>query len=60
MQELDDVIEILEAQIPANPNSPANVKLANALEKDIKKYFANLESMMPDFSEIYYRYVSQE
>lgn len=59
MQELDDLISLLEASIPANPSSPQNVKLANALERDLKKYFANLESMMPDFSEIYYRYVER-
>ena len=56
MKELDDLISLLEASIPANPSSPQNIKLANDLEKDLKKYFSNLESMMPDFEGIYYKY----
>ena len=59
MKELDDIIELLEATIPANPSSPQNIKLANDLEKDLKKYFGNLESMMPDLEGIYYRYMKQ-
>jgi hypothetical protein len=59
MKELDDVIDLLEASIPANPSSPQNIKLANDLEKDLKKYFGNLESMMPDLEGIYYKYVEQ-
>ena len=46
MKELDDLIVVLEAQLPANPSSPQNVKLANELEKDIKKYFGKLETLI--------------
>ena len=60
MKELDELIDLLEADIPANPNSPKALKLANDLEKDLRKYFKNLSSMMPDFSEIYYKYVRAE
>jgi hypothetical protein len=57
---VEDRETLLEADLPANPASPKNVRLANALEKDMQKYFKTLSSMMPDFSEIYYKYVEQE
>ena len=59
MKELDDLIAVLEASIPANPSSPKNVKLANELEKDIRKYFGKLETLIPlqKLGNIYDKYV---
>ena len=61
MKELNELIALLEADIPANPNSPKALKLANALEKDMRKYFKDLGSMMPmeALEQIYYKYVEQ-
>jgi len=58
---LDSVIGLLEANIPANPESPKNVKLANALEKDIQKYFKSLEDAIPmeKLEKVYNKYVGQ-
>lgn len=62
MKELDDLITILEADIPANPSSLKNIKLADELEKDFKRYFSQLENIMPTekLEQIYYRNVKQE
>jgi len=61
MKELDELISLLEATIPANPESPKNVKLADELEKDLKKYFDKLEGMVPGkkLEQIYNKYVVQ-
>ena len=61
MKELDDLIAVLESILPANPSSPKNVKLANELEKDIKKYFGKLETLIPTekLGQIYNKYVEQ-
>ena len=62
MKELDELIAVLEANIPANPESPKNVKLADELEKDLKKYFDKLEGMVPGkkLEQIYNKYVKEE
>jgi hypothetical protein len=62
MKELDDLIAVLEATIPANPSSPQNVKLANELEKDVKKYFSKLEMLIPTekLSHIYNKYAEPD
>lgn len=62
MKELDDVIDLLEAQIPANPAAPQNRKLADELEGELKRYFSQLQDMMPTdkLSAIYNKYVKQE
>ena len=62
MKELDDLIAILEAEIPANPGSPKNIRLANDLERDLKKYFDKLKATMPmkEFEAIYNKYVEKE
>jgi len=43
MTELDSLLEIVEARLPANPNSIKNLKLANQLERELAKYFKSLE-----------------
>jgi len=47
MTELDELIDLLEAEIPANPESPRNQKLAAKLEKFLAKYFKKLETAFP-------------
>lgn len=61
MKELDDVLDFLEAQIPANPNSPKALKLADDLERELKKYFKQFHSALPQekLEGIYYKYVEQ-
>ena len=60
--ELDKLINLLEAEIPANPNSPQNVKLRNRLEGELAKYFKSLDSAFPygKIAGIYNRYVIKE
>ena len=41
------LIEILEAETPANPQTAANQRLQDRLEKDLRRYFASLEKAMP-------------
>ena len=62
MKELDELIAVLEAEIPANPGSPKNIRLANDLERDLKKYFDKLEAIMPmkAFERIYNKYVEED
>ncbi|MCK4649535.1 minor capsid protein [bacterium] len=59
--ELDNLIQILEAQIPANPNSAKNVRLRRKLEKELVKYFKSLENAFPfgKLDRIYNRYVKE-
>ena len=47
IEQLNQIISILEAQIPANPASPANVRLAKRLEKQLSKYFKALADAFP-------------
>lgn len=59
--ELDSLIQILEAQIPANPNSPKNVRKRKGLEKELVSYFGKLENAFPfgKLDRIYNRYVKE-
>lgn len=61
MKELDELITVLEASIPANPESVQNKRLANELEKDMQKYFNKLEDAIPveKLEQVYLRYVEQ-
>ena len=45
--ELNQIINLLEAQIPANQNAPANVRKRKRLEKELAKYFDRLEKAFP-------------
>jgi len=62
LKELDELIAVLEAEIPANPNSPKNQKLSDALERDLQKYFGKLEKALPmgKLEQIYNKYVEKE
>ena len=62
LSELDSILELLEAKIPANPESPQNQKLARKLERDMAEYFRNLEMAFPydEIETLYYKLVKQE
>ena len=60
--ELDEIINLLEATIPANPNSSANQGKAKSLERELAKYFGKIEQAFPysKLESIYNRYVEKE
>lgn len=60
--ELDKLIELLEADIPANPQSPRNRRKLPAMERIMKRYFTNLELALPieTIEQLYWKYVIQE
>ena len=60
--ELNSLITLLEAQIPANPNSPKNQKLQKRLEGELVKYFNRVEKAFPysSLDKIYNKYVIKE
>ena len=47
LAELDSLIALLEAEIPANPESPKNVKQEKRLQAELVKYFKKLEQAFP-------------
>jgi len=59
--ELDSLINLLEAKIPANPNSPVNQRLEKGLQKELTKYFKALEDAFPysEVERLYYAYVKE-
>jgi len=61
IMELDQIISLLEAETPANPNSPQNQKLAGKLEQELAKYFDDLGNAFPyqKLSSIYNRNVKE-
>ena len=61
-EELNSLIQILEAEIPANPNSPANLRRRKRLERELAKYFDKLEQAFPysKLAGIYNKYVPIE
>ena len=58
---LMEIIQLLEAEIPANPQSPKNKRLAKRLEGELAKYFDKLEKAFPysQLDKIYNRYVKE-
>lgn len=59
--ELDQIINLLEAEIPANISSPKNEKLEKRLQRELARYFRQLEDAF-DYSsldQLYYRYVKE-
>ena len=59
---IDEIISLLEAQIPANPQSVRNQKLKGKLEQKVGKYFKSLDNGFPysKLAAIYNRYVEKE
>jgi len=60
--ELNQIIVLLEAILPANPESPSNARLVGRLEGSLAKYFKKLEDAFPygKLESIYNRYVKKE
>ncbi len=62
LAELTAIINLLEADIPASPNSPKNQKLKKRLEGELVKYFDKLEHAFPysKIASIYNKHVVKE
>lgn len=60
--ELDKLIQLLEAEIPANPESKKNQSHAERLEREMAKYFRSLEQAFPyaEVELIYNRYIKPD
>ncbi len=61
LAELNQTINLLEAQIPANQRSLKNVRQRKRLERELRKYFRSLEDAFPysKLSKIYNKYVKE-
>ena len=59
ISEIDSIITLLEAQIPANQESPKNQRLKNSFQREMAKYFKSLEQAFPfkEIERIYNRHV---
>ncbi len=59
--ELDKLLKVMEAQVPANPNSPKNQKLERRLKQSLSKYFKSLSKAFPyhKLDELYFNYVKE-
>ena len=61
-EELNQVILLLEAEIPAQPNDPTNQRLERRLQRELSKYFLSLEDAMPwdAIGDLYLRLVQKD
>jgi len=59
MRELDELIQMVEAKLPAQPESEDNQRLARGLENDLAEYFRQLEMALrwQALEELYYKLV---
>ena len=59
--ELNQIISLLEAQIPANPRSPKNERLRRGLQRKLAKYFDDIEKAFPygSIDKLYNQYVTE-
>jgi len=62
VNELDETIELLEANIPANPRSKKNERTQNGMQRSLAEYFRNIDDAIDwnALEQIYYRNVQQE
>ncbi len=62
LREVNELIALLEAEIPANPSSPKNLRLRKRLEGDMAKYFNSLGDAFPysSLEKIYNKYVQPD
>ena len=62
LDELDETINLLEAQIPANPASEKNESVKNRMQRSLAQYFHNIDQAIDwnALEAIYYRNVKQE
>ena len=61
-QEIDHLIGLLEARLPANPRAPENVGKAERLERKVRAYFKALEQAFPydAIEALYYKHLEVE
>ena len=62
LNEIDQTIALLEADIPANPGSAKNEKLEKRMQRDLARYFRQLNDAIDieGLEKTYYRNVKQE
>ena len=62
LAELDETIELLEANIPANPASKKNERIQNGMQRSLAQYFRDIDRAFDwnALEVIYYRNVKQE
>ena len=62
LTELSSLISLLESDIPANPDAPRNLQLADRLEAAMRDYFAGVEQAldMKALEQIYNRHVKAD
>ena len=60
--ELDETIELLEAQIPANPRADKNESIQKRMQKSLAQYFRDIDRAIDwnALEQLYYRNVKQE
>jgi hypothetical protein len=60
--EIDQTIQLLESQIPANPASDKNEAVEKRMQKSLAEYFRNVDQAIDwnTLEQIYYRNVKQE
>ncbi len=60
--ELEETIDLLEARIPANPNTAKNERKAKTMERLMRRYFKALEQAFPydAIEQLYYKYVKPD
>ena len=58
---LNELIEQVEAQIPANPKAPKYIRAARRIERIMQRYFKTLEDALSDeqWANLYYRHVTE-
>ena len=62
LAEIDQIVNLLEADLPTNPRSPTNQRLKRSLQSELSKYFKRLEDAFPfdKIDQIYYKHVSEQ
>jgi len=58
---LEAELQLLEAEIPANPRSPKGERLAKEVETEVRRYFRALQASVDvdSLADIYYRHVTE-
>lgn len=56
---LDGLIEAVSAQIPANPLAPKNIRAAEAMEHELRRYFNSINNALTDdlIAGLYHKHV---
>jgi len=61
LEEIDELINLLEADIPASPNSMGNVRRQGKLEREMRSYFKKLDNAFPyhKIDRLYKKYITE-